>query len=96
MIYKTGVDTLREVVIFENPKYAFVFEKGSKNYYIEELWGVGKATESDISPEERRACAYFNEEETVSDYFRFLYLQHGVLWPFNRDDFILLNQLPSK
>ena len=83
---KTGTESLKDVVIFEKPKYAIRFKKGDKDLMIDELWGVGSNNEqTDLTD------TSYNTERL----FRFLYLNFGVISPYDYEEFILLNELPS-
>jgi len=91
---KIGVESLKDVIIFEKPKYAFVYSKGDKDFYIKELWGVGSLNEYDETSESR-CDKNFTGIDSTTRWFRFLDFNSGVLWPFDIEDFILLTELPS-
>jgi len=90
---KIGAESLKDITIFEKPKYAIRFKKGDKDIEIDELLGIGSSNEytglAGLSDTNR---LYPNNTERL---FRFLYLCYGVISPYGYEDFVLLNELPS-
>ena len=79
---KVEYEDLKHVTVFDKPKYACVFGKEYGGFLIDELWGVGYSVEH-------------HGTNTTKD-FKFLFIENGVLSAYEKPDFILLNELPSR
>ena len=85
-------------MLFEKPKYAFVYEKGGSHCHTEQIWGVGKVDTYDCLRSYRRKhpMADYGDDET-SSWFLFLYIENGVLLPMDDEEaFILLTEPPTE
>ncbi len=84
------IETLRDVSLFDKPKYAFCLSPDGKYYQTTELLGVGRIDDYEVKPTLGKRGS--GEKKP---WFKFLYVQYGVLWVLDEEGFILLHDLPS-